>query len=207
MVNHFRAISLMLIASIPSIVLATSINISHAHLHTNRLQYGRNRQDSAASSDVNCSSQACNDTIFLGQTCDSVNGSEITSQNGVWTFICDTDFKAQDIYPFILAGTFENCMKYCQEYSSDHSGACAGFVWAPSRSHLDNDCYLKSSVNDIIHPATLHLLGGILRTSSPTTLYPIRRRQKVSSHHPTSQPLPLLRQMWERYFPPQSRNL
>jgi len=88
----------------------------------------------------------------------------------MWTMLCDTDFFAQDLYPFLLAKSFENCLNYCEAYNKEHGeGRCAGFVFAPERSNLDDDCYLKSSLDNAIYPATLHLLGAALLSNTVTS--------------------------------------
>jgi len=88
----------------------------------------------------------------------------------MWTMLCDIDFLAQDIYPFFLAKSFENCLKYCEEYNDEHGeDRCAGFVFAPDRSNLDNDCYLKSTLDNAIYPATLHLLGASIHPTTATS--------------------------------------
>ena len=83
-----------------------------------------------------------------------------TSQN--YTVICDVDFPAQNIHPFVLAGSFEDCMAQC----------CEGFVFAPERLHSADDCYLKSSL-DHPFPATISLVGATRLAFFPSTATPI----------------------------------
>ena len=98
--------------------------------------------------------------------------------------LCDTDFFAQDIYPFTLEKSFENCLNSCERYNTEHGdGRCVGFVFAPDRSDLDNDCYLKSSMNNATYPATIHLIGAsmVSATTTSTIISPIPPATLVSS--------------------------
>ncbi len=96
-----------------------------------------------------------------------------TSQN--YTVICDVDFPAQNIHPFVLAGSFEDCMAQCESYNTDNTGGdvrCEGFVFAPERLHSADDCYLKSSL-DHPFPATISLVGATRLAFFPSTETPI----------------------------------
>lgn len=91
-----------------------------------------------------------------------------------YTIICNIDFPAQNIYPFVLAGSFEECLSECEKFNNQSTGAhCAGFVFAPERVNDADDCYLKSSLNQP-GPATISLVGATLavpalKTAGTTT--------------------------------------
>ncbi|OAL40027.1 hypothetical protein AYO20_00445 [Fonsecaea nubica] len=114
--------------------------------------------------------------------CNAVNGSTIVSAapNGAkYTLICDGDFPAQNIYPFVLAGSFEECLAQCEAYNKKNLSDthCAGFVFAPDRVDDADDCYLKSSL-DNPSSATIHLVGATVipsasGCSSPTASPPV----------------------------------
>ncbi|KAK5955253.1 hypothetical protein OHC33_003935 [Knufia fluminis] len=164
MIQFHLAISLMLIASILSVSLTVAVDISHAPLHLDHLELAVRDHSSTPT------------TATPTLPCGEANGTEFAGSNSRWTMLCDIDFFAQDIYPFLLAKSFESCLKYCEEYNDEHGeGKCAGFLFAPDRSNLDNDCYLKSSLNDAIYPSTLHLLGASLlpSTAASTVISPI----------------------------------
>ncbi|ERF68911.1 hypothetical protein EPUS_08071 [Endocarpon pusillum Z07020] len=100
------------------------------------------------------SSRLCpanNDTAWTGSS---------TAQD--YTVICDIDFPATyNIYPFVLAGSFEECMAQCESFNAKRDRGeihCEGFVFAPGRVLSSDDCYLKSSLD---HPssATISLIG------------------------------------------------
>jgi hypothetical protein len=99
-------------------------------------------------------------------TCDAAR-DDLSKSNNAHDFevICNIDYPDQNIYPFILARSFENCLISCQEYNEDHNDTqCAGLVYAPERAFGADDCYLKSSLNEPAS-ATIHLIGATLRTS------------------------------------------
>ena len=105
-----------------------------------------------------------------GRPCGLDEGTQYQLYGKWFALSCNVDFFAQDIFPFILAATYEDCLQYCFDYNKAHGDyACAGFVYAPDRVHLDNNCYLKSSLNHAIRPATLHLIGGSMMRPQPYT--------------------------------------
>jgi hypothetical protein len=94
----------------------------------------------------------------------------ITSGVGTYTVVCDVDFVDQNIYPFVLATSFEACLTQCEEFNLKNASGgtrCTGFVYAPERANDANDCYLKSSLNSAI-PATISLIGATLGTATST---------------------------------------
>jgi hypothetical protein len=93
-----------------------------------------------------------------------------TAQN--YTVICDVDFPAQNIHPFVLAGSFEDCMAQCESYNAGKTARdtqCEGFVFAPERVHGADDCYLKFSL-DHPFPATISLVGATRLAFSATPI-------------------------------------
>lgn len=111
-------------------------------------------------------------TSSYSAACPVSNNTACTSpdEEESYTVICNVDFVGQNIYPFVLANSFESCMAQCDAYNyRSHSGSdrCAGFVFAPSRLNDADDCYLKSSLNSAV-PATLSLIGATLAPTSTT---------------------------------------
>lgn len=95
----------------------------------------------------------------------------ITPDVGTYTVICDIDFIGQNIYPFVLATSFEACLAQCEEFNLETvngSTQCAGFVYAPGRVNDADDCYLKSSLNSPVR-ATISLIGATLGAATSTT--------------------------------------
>ena len=171
-------ISLMLIASIPSVPLLVASKLVHAPLHLRQLNLAeRDLSVAPTTTNVPCTGTTCDSaTDHPFQPCAEANGTELAGTNSLWTMFCDTDFFGQDIYPFLLAKSFENCLKYCEAYNDAHGeGKCVGFVHAPGRSNLENDCYLKNSLKNVTYPATLHLIGASLlpTTTTSTIMFPI----------------------------------
>lgn len=102
-----------------------------------------------------------------------------TAQN--YTVICDVDFPAQNIYPFVLASSFEDCMAQCEAYNAKSGGKdrCEGFVYAPERVQYSDDCYLKSSL-DRPFPATIPLVGATRVASLSSTSSPVGKQSSTS---------------------------
>ena len=104
--------------------------------------------------------------------CDSQNNTQINGQDGTkWKIICDVDFYAQDIYPFTLAGSFEECMQHCEHHNKNkNDNKCVGFLYAPDRSQGEDDCYLKNGLDFAISPSSVHLIGAsLISATGPTT--------------------------------------
>lgn len=92
--------------------------------------------------------------------------------NITYTVIRDIEFVWQNIYPFVLATSFEACLTQCEEsnlQNANGSTRCAGFVYAPGRVNDADNCYLKSPLNSPI-PATISLIGATLGTATSTTI-------------------------------------
>jgi hypothetical protein len=123
--------------------------------------------------------------------CTAANGTSFVdaSNSTNYTLICDIDFPDQNIYPFILAGSFDDCLAQCETYNGKNiaGSRCAGFVFAPDRVNDSNDCYLKSSLAEP-QPATIHLVGAtVMPTPAAYTSqvalksYPTPRADQTSS--------------------------
>lgn len=180
------AISLMLMASIHLFVLAVSAKVDHQYLHSEELSItARDILYTPTATVLPCTGKDCiTATPSSRLPCHQIDGIEIAGNNSIWTILCDTDFFAQDIYPFILAKTFEECLRNCEDYNEIHGESkCAGFVFAPDRVNLDNSCYLKSGLNDMVSPATIHLIGASLHplTATVTSLLPFPLSSKSIS--------------------------
>ena len=94
----------------------------------------------------------------------------LTVGTNTYTVVCDVDYVNQNIYPFVLATSFEACLAQCEEFNlknADSEMQCAGFVFAPERVNDANDCYLKSSLESAV-PATISLVGASLATTTST---------------------------------------
>jgi hypothetical protein len=125
-----------------------------------------------------CSETACA-TASPSNTlnrCPSENNTSYSLKPGVetYTVICDIDFVSQNIYPFVLASSFEACLTQCEEFnlkSANGGPRCAGFVYAPERVNDADDCYLKSALTNPV-PATISLIGATIgsSTSAATSL-------------------------------------
>lgn len=122
-------------------------------------------------------------------TCPSSNNTVYvaSAQDANYTVICDIDFVGQNIYPFVLASSFEDCMTQCESFNQeniDGQTRCAGFVFSPGRVHDVDDCYLKSALASAMH-GTIPLEGATLATSvfiQTTTLL----STSSSKHEPDS---------------------
>lgn len=159
----------MLMVSVHLMPIAAMKPRGHGHLHKRAVDLSASAAIYIPTTTLSsCSGSNCAATSPVHQLpCGAANGTEFAGNNSIWTMLCDTDFFSQDIYPFILAKTFEECMQYCEDYNHVHGeGKCAGYVFAPDRVNLENSCYLKSSVNGVIYPATIHLIAAVLH---PTT--------------------------------------
>ncbi|KAK5418548.1 hypothetical protein LTR06_002298 [Exophiala xenobiotica] len=102
-------------------------------------------------------------------SCYAANSTTFIDNGDNYTMICDIDFPGQNIYPFILAGSFDDCLAQCETYNQNNvpGSRCAGFVFAPERTKDADDCYLKSSLNSPL-PATIHLVGATVATPTST---------------------------------------
>jgi hypothetical protein len=109
-----------------------------------------------------------------------------------YTVICEVDFPAQNIYPFVLAGSFEGCMAQCESYNAKNADGdihCEGFVFAPERIQYADDCYLKSAL-DRPFPATIPLMGATKVASfSPVVATKIGVKSSMSEYFPLRNPL------------------
>lgn len=104
-----------------------------------------------------------------------------TAQN--YTVICDVDFPAaHNIYPFVLAGSFEECMAQCESFNAKKDKGdihCEGFVFAPERVLFSDDCYLKSSL-DRPSSATISLIGATKVPSFLSAATPLEKHFSTS---------------------------
>ena len=105
----------------------------------------------------------------LGPDCSAmtdISFNDLKRDTSTFDLICNIDFPGQNIYPFILAGSFLDCYNQCYDFNQNKTGPrCAGFVFAPDPIDDDNDCYLKSSLNEP-SPATVPLIGATVVESN-----------------------------------------
>lgn len=183
MVVPFFAISLLLVASTLS-VFARSV---HTPSHFQHLGLAGRVRSVLTSSDTAPEDASSTVPMLQGEEllCNAINGTNFSTGSNTWTALCDTDFTGQDIYPFIRARDYVECMNHCESYNQENNAyICQGFVWAPDRSTLENDCYLKSGLNDPVYPATLHLVGASLwPTPAPT---PAKQAVSASTTSPST---------------------
>lgn len=102
------------------------------------------------------------------QLCDSTGYTTLhdpsSSQN--FSILCNVDFPGQDIYPFILADSYDECYACCNSFNeTSNKTKCMGFVFAPERMNGADNCYLKSSLNNPFQ-ATIPLLGAVFALST-----------------------------------------
>lgn len=120
-----------------------------------------------------CSGVHCTTATALpgSLACSEANGTVFVdaSKSTKYTLICDIDFPSQNIYPFVLASSFDDCLAQCESYNQNSTteSRCAGFVFAPDRLHDADDCYLKSSLDNPLS-ATIHLVGATVVPSAST---------------------------------------
>lgn len=78
--------------------------------------------------------------------------------------IYNIDYPRQDIFPWIWARSYEECLLRCDTYNANNMGNgtifCKAALFAPSRINGLNDCYLKKSL-DNPQSANVTLIGGI----------------------------------------------
>lgn len=179
---HFCTIFILMLTSL--LFLLSSVDgvvYRHKHHHDGRLiarartsslsttvstsAVGGDHESFFPGSATPCSSSTCATAVPTSSTmCPASNGTAwtkfATAQN--YTVICDVDFPAQNIYPFVLAASFEACMAQCESYNAKAPGGdiqCEGFVFAPDRVDTGDNCYLKSSL-DRPSSATITLIGA-----------------------------------------------
>jgi hypothetical protein len=179
------AASLMLIATILSFLnlCAGKPLLIHKHRRFHGLA-GRDVATAASSTTIYyasataaatpCSGADCTAAtpVSINLNCGAANGTTYTKvpEMDNYTMICNIDFPAQNIYPFVLAGSFEECLSQCEKVNHQDTGThCAGFVFAPERIGDADDCYLKPSLNQP-NPATISLIGATLTTSAPANV-------------------------------------
>lgn len=164
-----------------------------------------------SSSETDCVTATATGTAFISShpfspipvPCAAANGTQLVGvgdSSHVYTIICDIDFPAEaNIYPFVPAGSFDECLMQCEiwngrqqhdqqkQNASGNAHYCAGFVFAPERIHMGDNCYLKSSVNEP-GSATIHLVGATLVTGSGSISRPNPTTWSSSSSMVSSRP-------------------
>ena len=96
--------------------------------------------------------------------CPGQNGTIFTSTGNVkYQVICDVDYFNND-FPFQLVGSFDACVQKCDDYNNQHNNiGCLAALFVPSREDFQNDCYLKSSIDN---PTRSNLdIEGAIRVS------------------------------------------
>ena len=175
-------VSLMLITVLvffTNLSFAQPHGYKHQHVHTLAARGGLDPLKTSSSvldsgTTVTATATPCSGNICAKAThmaasidCAAANGTSYTEVPAMdnYTIICSIDFPAQNIYPFILAGSFENCLLQCEKVNQGKSAHCVGFVFAPERVGDSDDCYLKSAL-EAPESATISLIGATLSTST-----------------------------------------
>lgn len=182
MKSALSALSLMLIVVL---IFHTNFSAAQPHVHKHQHFHGLAARDGLASSATSflaidsgiivtataspCSGSSCTKaTPVAGNIdCAAANGTSYTEvpEMDNYTMVCNIDFPDQNIYPFILAGSFEDCLLQCEKVNKGKGARCEGFVFAPERIGDSDDCYLKSA---LISPerGTISLIGATLMASA-----------------------------------------
>jgi hypothetical protein len=142
-----------------------------------------------------CSGSACATAVLTSSNvCPASNQTAWTDFPTAqdYTVICEVDFPAQNIYPFLLAGSFEGCMAQCESYNAKNADGdihCEGFVFAPERIQYADNCYLKSAL-DRPFPATIPLMGATkVALLSPVVATKMGVQSGTSEYFPPKNPL------------------
>ncbi|KEF58545.1 uncharacterized protein A1O9_06471 [Exophiala aquamarina CBS 119918] len=146
-----------------------------------------------AGSAASCSDGRCigsTDTITY-QLCDSFNETTVNDPNNSRNIhiLCDVDFLGQDIYPFILAQSFDECHACCNSFNKiSNDTKCLGFLFAPERVNGTDDCYLKSSLHNPT-PTEIQLIGAVLIPSmtSNSLASPLERNSTPRNDSPKTE--------------------
>jgi hypothetical protein len=182
MKSALSAVSLMLMVVL---FFHASCNAGQPHVHKHQHFHGLAVRDGLATSTTSflaidsgtivtataspCSGSSCaKATHTAGNVdCAAANGTSYTEVPEIdnYTIICNIDFPDQNIYPFILAGSFEDCLLQCEKVNRGKEAHCEGFVFVPERIGDSDDCYLKSALKSP-GPATISLIGATLATSA-----------------------------------------
>ena len=105
--------------------------------------------------------------------CPTRNGTSYTSNSFIdYTIACDMDY-ADNIQPFHLVSSFGGCLQKCDAYNYNHGGViCVAAIFVFDRVNDLDDCYLKSSLNNLVVP-TASVQGGVrkgfAKSSSPVS--------------------------------------
>jgi hypothetical protein len=136
-----------------------------------------------------CSGTSCAKATHIATNvdCAAANGTSYTEvpEMNNYTMICNIDFPEHNIFPFILAGSFEDCLLQCEQVNQEKESHCAGFVFAPERVGDSADCYLKSALESP-GPATISLIGATLIVSAASTTSISTYRSTAASSKPAS---------------------
>jgi hypothetical protein len=103
--------------------------------------------------------------------CPSGNGTLFNSTSGqLYKIICDADFTHDDILPYLLVTSFQDCVRQCDNYNVQNPTGqkCMGAIFAPSRVTYSDDCYLKFAIGFTGIP-DIALYGAILVSNSTLT--------------------------------------
>lgn len=134
-----------------------------------------------------CSGSVCATAVPNSATmCPASNQTTWTNSSTAqdYNVICDIDFPAQNIYPFVLAGSFEACMAQCETFNAKNTHdniRCEGFVFAPERVRFSDDCYLKSSL-DRPSSATISLVGATAMHLFSSAATPVGKASGMSMY-------------------------
>ncbi|KAL9611503.1 MAG: hypothetical protein Q9167_003862 [Letrouitia subvulpina] len=88
-------------------------------------------------------------TIIPSSICPGNDGIVFQSVSGItYQTVCGLNFE-DNIMPFLSVDSFESCIQKCDAYNYDnHRVECVAALFVPSRINNEDDCYLKSSVDN-----------------------------------------------------------
>lgn len=155
------------------------------HYHTSRSVFGRGNNNSASfvaetigiqsaspRSDVTRSISLASDLptaiAVSSSVCTTNNDKNATVGNLTYKGLCDLDFPGQDIFPFILARSFEECIASCDHYNTVRKGVgsgCLGVVFVPGRISSSDDCYRKYSLNNATS-ASVPMIAAVMPSTT-----------------------------------------
>lgn len=78
--------------------------------------------------------------------CTSNNDTSVQPGNVTYRALCNVDFPGQDIFPFLLVPSLEDCISACDTYNNmltTGTPPCLGVVFVGGRIGSLNDCYRK----------------------------------------------------------------
>ena len=107
------------------------------------------------------SSTAPASPVSSSPVCPAGNGTVYQSAaNIAYQVICNVDFRGHD-YPYQKVSSFEACLQKCDAFNYiSHHVLCVAALYVPSRHDMDDDCYLKSTIENPT-ASSMEIIGAI----------------------------------------------